>query len=91
MGRDFFDKYSLLHMAWGSLFRLAGVPLFITILTHIIFEIAENSVVGMEFINNNLSLWWPGGKDKKDSLINSGGDVAINAFGWILADLIFYR
>tara|TARA_B110000908_G_scaffold12629_1_gene14717 strand:+ start:9110 stop:9268 length:159 start_codon:yes stop_codon:yes gene_type:complete len=49
--------------------------------------LVENSDVGMNFINKRL-LFWPGGKDSRDSLTNSTGDTIGAMLGWLSASYI---
>ena len=51
---------------------------------HILFEVVENTPIGIYFINQYL-WFWPGGKPYPDSLINSAGDVFSGAVGWLVA------
>jgi hypothetical protein len=88
MGIDFVDRYSLLHFAVGIVVYYFDIGLFEWFLIHTLFEIIENSKVGVKFINNYLIWFWPGGKDKADSVINSVGDVFFGLLGWIVAYLI---
>ncbi len=85
MGTNIFDKYSLLHFFVGFIFRLLHIPLSYTIILNIISEYVENTSYGIQYINRLK--WWPGGKDSKDSLINSISDVIFIALGWICMDL----
>ena len=48
---------------------------------HTIFEYIENSKKGMEYINRYFT-FWPGGKLKSDTLINSISDVIVSLIGW---------
>jgi hypothetical protein len=85
MGEFFLDKYSLLHFAVGIIFRFLNINFTSSLIFHILFEFVENSDYGIYFINNFLP-FWPGGKQKSDSLINSTGDTAFFILGWIIAD-----
>ena len=87
MGTNIFDRYSLLHFFVGMIFRTLHIPLQYTIILNIIFEYVENTSYGMEYINTIK--WWPGGKDSKDSLINSISDVLFVALGWICIDNLY--
>ena len=58
MGKQFLDQYSLLHYASGIVAYFWGLSPLTFFLTHVGFELAENSTVGMKFINQNLT-WWP--------------------------------
>jgi len=85
MGTNIIDKYSLLHLLAGIVFKLLNISLYHTIFLNIVFEYLENTPYGMAYINRLK--WWPGGKDSKDSLINSISDVIFIALGWICMDL----
>jgi len=86
MGQKIYDKYSLLHLAVGIVVYYFDISLLIWIILHIIFEIVENTKQGVHFIDNYL-IFWPGGKKKPDSIINSISDIVCGTFGWILAYL----
>jgi len=88
MGRYFADQYSLLHFAVGIVMYFWKVPLGVWIILHSVFEMVENSKVGMKFINSAFKDLWPGGKPKSDSLVNSVGDVVFGTLGWIVAQKI---
>jgi hypothetical protein len=85
MGNKFFDAYSLLHFAVGVIFRHFGLSLSVSFVTHTLFELIENSPVGVRFIDKHL-WFWPGGKKSPDTLTNSVGDTVSFAAGWLLAD-----
>jgi hypothetical protein len=86
MGLYFYDKYSLLHMLSGIIAYFLGLDLKYWILLHFLFEITENSDCGMLIINNYLKLIWSGGKEQKDSFINSFfGDNFFAILGWTIA------
>jgi len=82
MGYYFIDKYSLLHFSVGILWNYAGLDLISLIVLHILFEIVENTKIGMKFINNYFTIW-PGGKEHADSFINSTTDVLFSILGWL--------
>jgi hypothetical protein len=84
MGEKFIDKFSLLHFAVGIIFYYFNISLFNSIIIHTLFEIIENSKSGIIFINTKLK-FWPGGKPKADTFINSIGDTVFFIFGWIVA------
>ena len=84
MGDKFIDKFSLLHFATGIIFYFFNISLRNSIIAHILFEIIENSENGVKFINNKLT-FWPGGKPKADSLINSVSDTLFFIVGWLVA------
>lgn len=84
MGTKFFDQYSILHFATGIIFYFFGVDFIIWLSIHILFEILENTKPGMHFINTYLP-FWPGGKPRSDTLINSIGDTVFAMLGWLIA------
>lgn len=84
MGKKLLDQYSYLHFAVGIVIYFWGINLKNWFIIHIIFEIVENSNLGMNFINNYIKIW-PGGKPKSDSLLNMTGDTIAAMLGWISA------
>ena len=83
MGKQLLDQYSLLHFAYGVSAYFWGVPPLYFFLSHVAFEIAENSAPGMRFINQLP--FWPGGKPRADAFINIIGDNASAMAGWYCA------
>ena len=83
MGNRFLDQYSLLHFASGVVAYFWGVPAMYWFMAHMTFELAENTEVGMKFINDIT--WWPGGKPRVDSFINIVGDNVAAMAGWYCA------
>ena len=84
MGTQFLDQYSILHWAGGVVAYFWGIPLNYWFIAHFAFEMIENTVYGMRFINTVLT-WWPGGKPRADSIINIFGDNISGLLGWICA------
>jgi hypothetical protein len=84
MGLYLLDQYSLLHVASGIIAYFWGLNLKTWIILHIIFEIIENTPMGINFINNYIYIW-PGGKNRSDSLFNMSGDVLSGIIGWLSA------
>lgn len=82
MGTRLFDQYSLLHFAVGIVAYFFGISFKSWNLLHIVFELTENSDFGMKLINQYL-VFWPGGKNYSDAIVNQIGDVAIGAVGWL--------
>ena len=83
MGNNFIDQYSYLHFSVGVIFYFWGFSLKNWIIIHILFEIFENTNIGIKLINNiNI---WPGGKPKPDNIINIIGDIIFGILGWISA------
>ena len=87
MGHRLLDQYSLLHFAVGIIMYFFNVSFFWWNIIHIIFEITENSQLGMSLINQYITIW-PGGKNYADDTINSVGDVLSGAVGWGCAYLL---
>lgn len=89
MGQTFIDKYSLLHFAVGVIFRFIGISFGYSFAIHTLFELVENTQQGVDFIDNSpLLKWWPGGKRKADTFINSVGDTVFFCLGWWIAHLL---
>jgi len=84
MGIYFFDQYSILHLAVGIVMYFLGFQINNWIIIHILFEIIENTETGIIFINDYLKSFWPGGKERPDSLINSIGDTFFGILGWYI-------
>ena len=88
MGDKTFDQFSLLHFASGIIAYFWGLPFWMWFVLHAIFEIVENTKIGMQVINKYIPLW-PGGKQHPDSFMNSAiGDNVSAALGWIFASMI---
>ena len=81
MGKYLFDQYTFLHFSVGAVIYFWGVTLFQWIVIHVLFEIFENTVMGMALINNNFKIW-PGGKPFRDSFTNIVGDNIGAILGW---------
>ena len=84
MGQYLFDQYTLLHFSVGIVAYFWGINLPTWAFGHILFEIIENTKLGMQFINNFL-FFWPGGKPKADSFLNILGDNIFGISGWLVA------
>ena len=87
MGKLFLDQYSLLHFSSGVMAYFVGIGALKWFVAHATFEFAENTQTGMKFINENLT-FWPGGKPRRDALINILGDNVAAILGWILASKV---
>ncbi len=89
MGKFFIDQYSLLHLAVGIIAYFWNISLVTSFLAHFLFELGENTKMGMNIINTYFTkgsiLHWPGGKPHTDARINIVGDNIFFVFGWILA------
>jgi len=85
-----FDQYTLLHIASGISAYFWNISLKNWIILHTIFEITENTNIGMKIINKYIKIW-PGGKEKRDSLENSLiGDTTGAIIGWYMAYYLDY-
>ena len=84
MGYKLFDKYTYLHFAMGIVAYFWNISLPNWLILHTIFEIVENTQMGMNIINNYIVLW-PGGKQNSDSIINIAGDTLGATLGWLSA------
>lgn len=84
MGVYFFDQYSLLHLASGIIAYFFGINIYVWFIIHLLFELIENTKMGVHFIDTYL-FFWPGGKLRSDETINSIGDQFFAILGWYLA------
>ena len=87
MGQQAIDEFSYLHLATGIIFRFFELGIFSSLVIHTAFEISENTMKGVRFIQDNLP-FWPGGKPEADSVMNSVFDTVFFVVGWVLADQI---
>ena len=89
MGYLFADQYSLLHFSVGSIAYFWNIPFAIALVVHFIFEMLENTKLGMRLINRYIIhkgyFSWPGGKNKADKSLNILGDNFFFALGWIIS------
>lgn len=81
MGTEFFDEFSLLHFASGVIAQYWGISFSFWFLIHFLFEVIENTAIGVSFIDNYL-VFWPGGKLAPDAIINRVGDHIFALLGW---------
>ena len=91
MGLYFFDQYFLLHFATGILAYFWSISLMFWIIIHTLFEITENTPIGIYVINTYFT-YWPGGKPYKDAFINNIGDTVAAILGWLCSyklDLLY--
>jgi hypothetical protein len=88
MGEYFTDNFSILHFATGIIFYYFGISFTNSFILHLLFEAIENQDFAMEIITKTG--WWPGGKDKADSVINSIGDQFYFSLGWFIASKLDY-
>ena len=84
MGSRIIDQYSLLHFAVGIVAYFWGISWQLLLFFHVLFELAENTPIGMRFINTYIP-FWPGGKPKADSLINGISDNIMSLLGWFVS------
>ena len=84
MGKQFIDNYTYLHFAVGIVAYFWNISLLNWFILHSIFEYLENTKIGMNFINKNIT-FWPGGKLYPVSIINNIGDTCGAMIGWISA------
>ena len=88
MGTQLFDQFSYLHFASGIIAYFWNIQLKHWMIIHILFELIENTKLGMYFINEILPLW-PGEKNHPDSLLNSFiSDNLFALLGWLSAQFI---
>ena len=94
MGQRLLDQYSLLHTAVGVIAYFWNVPFWIGIVIHAVFEWAENTQIGIKWVNKLFvepgffGLQWPGGKREPDSLLNQFGDTVVFGIGWLMAQML---
>ena len=84
MGKQLFDQYTLLHFASGIVVYFWGINFTNWIILHTLFEMFENTNLGMNIINKYIGIW-PGGKPHIDSNVNILGDSFGALLGWMLA------
>ena len=87
MGIYLFDQYTYLHFATGIIAYFFNISLVSWFLLHSVFELIENTNIGINIINTYIK-FWPGGKPYKDSFINSIGDTLGTIIGWISAYIL---
>jgi hypothetical protein len=84
MGTQYFDQYTYLHFAVGIIVFFWNISLVNWVILHTIFEFLENTQIGINIINKYI-VFWPGGKPKPDTIINSIGDTFGSIVGWLSA------
>lgn len=84
MGKYMIDQFSLLHFAAGIIAYFWGFSALHTFLLHVVFEWAENTKIGIQFINNYFT-FWPGGKPYADTLVNQVSDTIMTMIGWYIS------
>ena len=88
MGIKILDQYSLLHFSVGIILYFWNIPLLQAFMLHFLFEIVENTEMGMKIINIWFKNIWPGGKYYADSSMNILGDNIFFVMGWLLAKAV---
>ena len=73
-----------LHFAVGIVVYYWDISFKNWIIIHSLFELLENTKIGVNFINKYL-IFWPGGKPKPDAIINILGDTFGAILGWLSA------
>jgi hypothetical protein len=84
MGFQFFDQYTYLHFAVGIIVYFWNISLLNWVILHTVFEVLENTNVGINIINQYI-VFWPGGKQSSDTIINNIGDTIGTVLGWLSA------
>jgi len=84
MGQYAFDQFSLLHFASGIVAYFWGISALTIFVLHVVFELVENTTMGMKFINTYIP-FWPGGKPYADSIINQVSDTIMTMIGWYVS------
>ena len=84
MGNLYFDQYTYLHFAVGIIVYFWNISLVNWFILHSVFEFVENTQTGINTINKYI-VFWPGGKPKPDTIINSIGDTVGSILGWLSA------
>lgn len=74
---NFFDRYSVIHAAWGIAFEASRVPDVLAIGSHVAFEAGENA------LKRAAKDIWP--DSRPDALQNQMGDVLSFAAGFYAA------
>lgn len=77
---QFFDRYSLVHFAWGAVFEASKIPDSVAIGSHVIFEAGENS------LKEAFKPVWP--DSRPDAIQNQIGDIVSFSTGYYLTRAI---
>lgn len=83
MGRRIYDRFSLLHFAVGVVVYYWNISFNEWFIIHMLFEMIENTEMGVKFIDSKIKIW-PGGKKSPDNLLNSISDQIFSMLGWLL-------
>ena len=89
MGYQLFDQFTYLHFASGIIAYFWGLSFWAWFVLHTIFEIVENTNLGIWTINHLIKIW-PGGKPGPDDLTNIIGDTIGSIIGWLSAYYLDY-
>jgi hypothetical protein len=73
---QFFDRYSIVHFAWGCVFEASKIPDAVAIGSHVIFEASENS------LKDAFKPVWP--DSRHDAIENQIGDVVSFSAGYYI-------
>jgi len=74
MGRAAFDRYSIVHAAWGAVSERVGLSAPVAIAGSVVFEASENA------IKREIEWIWP--DPTPDSLDNHLGDITSFTVGY---------
>lgn len=74
---QFFDRYSIPHLAVGMVFEASRAPAWLAIGSHVLFEMSENA------IKDVIEPVWP--DTRPDGLENQVGDVVSFTAGYYAA------
>jgi hypothetical protein len=77
---QWFDRYSLVHFAWGAVFEASRIPDAVAIGSHVIFEAGENS------LKEAFRPVWP--DSRPDAIQNQIGDIVSFSSGYYLTRAI---
>ena len=86
MGKQLYDRYSVLHFLTGALAFQTNLRFLPFMIGHTLFELAENSSAGIAVLRKIP--FWPGGKEHADSLLNMIGDTLAASAGYSLAMIL---
>lgn len=91
-----FDAFSLVHFGIGAVAGYIGVPLIAFVIAHQLFELYENSDMGIKFFNKKDTILfqispmkWP--IYEGDSAANTAGDTLAGVLGWYVGDKLSHK